>query len=147
MEIKRLREGDNLIAQNILQNFQDGIENGDALSSVNHLNDLLKNETCYLVAVLENNFAIGFALAYQFPSFYSKSPAAYLYDIEVLPDHRMKGIASVLITELHQHLKRNGVDEIWLGTAIENIPAQRLFSSTGAQKEAAAFYEYFYYLK
>ncbi|MEO6168893.1 MAG: GNAT family N-acetyltransferase [Chitinophagales bacterium] len=146
MEIRRLREGDSIIAQNILHSFQDGFQNGHTFPSVNHLNDLLKNETCYLMAALDNNFVIGFALAYQFPSFYSEAPTAYLYDIEVLPDHRMKGIGRALIAELHQHLKSNGVNEIWLGTAIANIPAQKLFNSTGAQKEGEAFYEYFYYL-
>jgi ribosomal protein S18 acetylase RimI-like enzyme len=89
----------------------------------------------------------GFALAYRFPCYYKEEHTAYLYDIEVLPTHRRKGIASRLINELKIHLKNDDVHEIWLGTGIENIAVQKLFDSTGAEKEQDTFYEYFYLLR
>jgi len=122
-------------------------DNDYKFPSAYYLNDLLKNDTCYLIAALENTNTLGYVLAYKFPSFHASENTAYLYDIEVLPDYRKKGIGRQLIEQMIKHLKNDGVNEIWLGTGVENIAAQRLFGSTEAHKEKETFYEYFYYLK
>ncbi len=147
MEIKRLREHDVSMAQTILKNFGENTGRDAVLPSFHHLSAFLSNKACYLIAALDNNVMLGFTLAYRFPSFYAEENTAYLYDIEVLPAHRKKGIGRLLIRHLLKELKKDGVSEIWLGTGVDNIPAQRLFSATSAQQEAETFYEYFYYLQ
>ena len=142
MEIKRLGTDDILIAANILENYRDSPDN--VLPSKEHINSLLENSTCYVIAALETDHPIGFALAYSFPSFQIEERIAYLYDIEVLPDHRNKGIGKQLINNLLMHLGKDGVKEIWLGTGVTNIPGQKLFTSTGAKKKEEIFFEYFY---
>ena len=119
MEIKRLRKDDSFIAEDILRNFVESPGKDHVLPSTNHLTDLLKNEGCYLLAALENNSTLGYVMAYRFPSFYASENTAYLYDIEVLPDHRKKGIGRQLIEQLVRQLKNDGVNEIWLGTGVE----------------------------
>lgn len=146
MEITRLKEGDFTLAEKIIITFPQDLSDNDIPASEKHIENLLVNENCYLLAAVDDQRIAGFALAYTFPSFYTTANTAYLYDIEVLPDYRKRGIGRKLIEQLHTALKKDNVNEIWLGTAIENAPAQKLFSSTGAEKEEEAFYEYFYYL-
>lgn len=144
MQVRRLRNEDILALQSILKNFD--VTGNNHLPSEAHLNSLLGNDTCYLIAALEPGNPIGYVLAYKFPSFYAAESTAYLYDIEVLPAHRNKGIGKQLIRLLMDHLARDGVTEVWLGTGINNSAAQKLFTGTGAEKEEETFYEYFYYL-
>jgi ribosomal protein S18 acetylase RimI-like enzyme len=145
MEIKRLTKDDVEIAEATFRQFGQDPTVESHSPSAKHLEGLLTNPTCYLLTAVDNNVIVGFTLAYRFPSFYEARQTAYLYDIEVLPGQRQKGIGRRLIEELIVQLKKDNVSEIWLGTAVENIPAQRLFSSTGAQKEEEIFREYIYY--
>jgi ribosomal protein S18 acetylase RimI-like enzyme len=146
MEIKRLKKGELEIAEATFRQFgQDpGVQSHSPFAK--HLEGLLSNPTCYLLAAVDDNVIVGFTLAYRFPSFYESKQTAYLYDIEVLPNERQKGIGRRLIEELLIQLKKDNVSEIWLGTALENIPAQKLFNSTGALKEEEIFQEYIYYI-
>jgi ribosomal protein S18 acetylase RimI-like enzyme len=69
-----------------------------------------------------------------------------LYDIEVSKNHRRKGIGTLLIKTVLEHLRSDNVKELWLGTGIENQEGQGLFSSTGAVKSQETFNDYTYYL-
>jgi ribosomal protein S18 acetylase RimI-like enzyme len=55
---------------------------------------------------------VGYALAYRFPSLYSADNLAYLYDIEVLPSQRKKGVGHKLIENILANLKADGVTEL-----------------------------------
>lgn len=142
MEIKRLQEQDAVTALQVLHTFA-GPNDGAPLASLDHVRNLLRNDACYVLAALENG-PCGFILAYRFPSFYADENTAYLYDIEVLPAYRKKGIGRLMVEQLLSLLKEDGVGEIWLGTATDNHPAQQLFGTTGAQKTDETFFEYFY---
>jgi ribosomal protein S18 acetylase RimI-like enzyme len=144
MIVRRLQAGDEQVAAAILKSINDQLLVG--MPSPSHFETFLGNDTCYVIAAIGESGVLGFALAYRFPSFYAAEQTAYLYDIEVLPEQRNRGIGKQLIAELLTHLKSDGVNEMWLGTAIDNFPAQRLFSITGAEKEEEQFYEYIYYL-
>lgn len=146
MEIKRLTKDDLEIAEATFRQFGQDPNVESHSPSAKHLEGLLTDPICYLLAAVDNNVIVGFTLAYRFPSFYETKQTAYLYDIEVLPNQRQKGMGRRLIEELLIQLKKDNVSEIWLGTAIENTPAQKLFSSTGAQKEKEIFEEYIYYI-
>jgi ribosomal protein S18 acetylase RimI-like enzyme len=145
MEVRRLTSKDAELAQTIISGFNPYQEEA-AFPPVGQIQGFLSNETCYLVAAMDDDMVVGYPLAYRFPAFFEKGNTAYLYDIEVLPRHRQKGIGKKLISELLRYLKPDGVTEVWLGTAVDNLPAQKLFQVTGAKKEEEVFSEYFYYL-
>ena len=95
---------------------------------------------------MQNEQLIGFALTYKFPSIFSSGDLAYLYDIEILPDQRRKGVGSMLMDFLLDHLKSIGVSELWLGTATDNIAAQALFGRKGGIKSDETFKEFIFQL-
>jgi ribosomal protein S18 acetylase RimI-like enzyme len=146
METRRLTFNDIPIVEEILKNLIDIADRGKPFPSMSHWKSLFNNPACYLIAALESGKSLGFALAYRFPSLYAEEEMAYLYDIEVLEAERKKGIGRQLITHLLEELKKDGTKSMWLGTEMDNIPAQQLYASTGAEKTGEIFYDYTYYL-
>jgi ribosomal protein S18 acetylase RimI-like enzyme len=118
------------------------IDNKEELASSNHLQQLLTDDRSYLFAAFLDGEVIGYALAYRFPSLYSSDYLAYLYDIEVKALHRKKGAGRLLMNTLLRYLKIDGVSELWLGTAINNVEGQALFSSAGGIRSNEIFNDF-----
>lgn len=114
--------------------------------STDHVTNLLSDDRTYLFAVKQEDTIIGYALAYRFPSLFDSDYLAYLYDIEVLHTHRRIGAGRLLMETLLQRLKADKVRELWLGTAIDNVAGQALFSRTGGIKSGETFNDYIYIL-
>ena len=106
----------------------------------------MNDDRTYLFAALSSDTVTGYALAYRFPSLYASEYLAYLYDIEVALKNRRQGIGRLLVDTLLAHLKLDGVKEVWLGTAVDNVEGQALFHATGALKSGETFNDYTYYL-
>jgi ribosomal protein S18 acetylase RimI-like enzyme len=115
--------------------------------SFEHLNKLLEDDRTYLFAAIDDEMVIGYALAYRFPSLFETSHLAYLYDIEVLAEHRRKGAGKMLINALRDRLKTDGVSELWLGTATDNTEGQALFTATGGVRSGETFHDFTFGLK
>ncbi len=128
-----------MIVNSIMDNL---IEDSDEKPSAKHLEKLLTDDRTYLLAAVLDNKVIGYALAYRFPSLYASDYLAYLYDIEVLEVYRRKGAGRLLMETLLTHLKSDGVSELWLGTATDNIEGQALFSATGGIKSGETFNDF-----
>jgi ribosomal protein S18 acetylase RimI-like enzyme len=146
MNIIKVSTSDSEIIADILANHIDPSDKTQTLPSLEHLHTLLADDRSYLFAAVDNSSVLGYALAYRFPSLYSSDYLAYLYDIEVSASFRRKGIGRLLIESVLQHLRRDGVKELWLRTGIDNGEGQGLFSATGAIKSGEAFNDYTYYL-
>jgi ribosomal protein S18 acetylase RimI-like enzyme len=146
MNIVKVGTADLEIINDILVNYIEAEDKEEQLPGVAHLHTLLNDDRSYLFAAIEENAVRGYALVYRFPSFYSSHYLAYLYDIEVSPLYRRKGIGTLLIQKVLEHLRHDNVKELWLGTAIDNAGGQGLFRATGAVKSEEAFNDYTYYL-
>ena len=146
MEVIKIKASDVEILNDILINHIDSSDRKSTRPSSEHLKMLLNDDRSYLFAALEDNAVVGYALVYRFPSLYSSAYLAYLYDIEVSADYRRKGIGKLLIQVTLEHLKLDNVNELWLGTGVDNPEGQGLFSSTGAIKSEEVFNDYTYYL-
>lgn len=120
------------------------INHADEKPTTAHLGTLLSDDRTYLFAVTSDENIIGYALAYRFPSLYASNYLAYLYDIEVLASHRRKGAGRILMETLLTNLKADGVTELWLGTATNNVEGQALFGSTGGIKSGETFNDFTY---
>lgn len=105
---------------------------------------MAEDDRTYIFIAYENEQAVGYALAYRFPYFYTEKSHAYLYDIEVTEQHRRKGIGRLLIQAVLDALKHDGCGELWLGTATDNVEGQALFGRTGAIKTGETFFDYTY---
>ena len=147
MHIIKVSKADVEIINDILVNHIDASDKKDVLPTLEHLQILLDDNRSYLFAAIEENSVRGYALAYRFPSLYSAGYLAYLYDIEVSENYRRKGIGRLLIEKVLEHLRRDNVKELWLGTGVDNQEGQGLFSATGAIKSEEAFNDYTYYLR
>ncbi len=143
LEIIKVEKGNAVIIDVIFENF---IDNSPEKLSEKHLKIFLTDDRTYLLAALQDNKVIGYALAYKFPSLYESNYLAYLYDIEVLETHRRKGAGRLLIKTLLELLKADGVSELWLGTATDNTEGQALFNSTGGIKSGETFNDFIYEL-
>jgi ribosomal protein S18 acetylase RimI-like enzyme len=144
MEIKKVTKHDIDIINDLLANHIDSSDFQGRLPTIAHLETLLDDDRSYLLAVVIDTKVVGYSLAYRFPSLYAIGNMAYLYDIDVVPEQRRKGIGRLLIETMISFLKQDDVVELWLGTAVDNSPAQRLFTATGAIKSGETFYDYTY---
>lgn len=146
MEVIRVKKNDIKIIIEIIANHIDIADKKEELPALSHFEKLFGDDRSYLFAAVNNDTVVGYPLAYRFPSLYASEYLAYLYDIEVSPDYRRNGIGRLLVETLLAHLTSDGVKEVWLGTAVDNVEGQGLFHSTGAIKSGETFNDYTYYL-
>jgi L-amino acid N-acyltransferase YncA len=146
MKVIRVRKNDLSIINEILTHHIEHSDKRVETPSLSHLEELMNDDRTYLFAALSSDMVTGNALAYRFPSLYASEYLAYLYDIEVGVKNRRQGIGRVLVETLLAHLKADGVREVWLGTAVDNVEGQALFHATGALKSGETFNDYTYYL-
>ena len=122
------------------------VDKEDVGPSPLHLQNLLADDRTYLLAALIDGGVIGYALAYRFLSLYASTQMVYLYDIDVIEQHKRKGAGRMLVETVKDIAKRDGVTELWLGTGTDNKEGQGLFSATGGVKTGETFNDYTYYL-
>jgi ribosomal protein S18 acetylase RimI-like enzyme len=146
-QLIRVTKNDLSIINEILIHLIDNSDRRAETPSSSYLEELLNDDRTYLFAALSNNRVTGYALAYRFPSLYAAEYLAYLYDIEVALESRRRGIGRLLVETLFAHLKLDGVKEVWLGTAVDNVEGQGFFNATGALKSGETFNDYTYYLE
>lgn len=146
MKVVRVEKNDLNIVRYIIQYLIDVSNRRDELPAPDYLEKLLADDRTYLLAAVVDQVVVGYTLAYRFPSLYAAEYMAYLYDIEVVPEHRRKGIGKLLVETLIEYVKLDGVKELWLGTAVDNEEGQGLFSTTGGIKSGETFNDYTYYL-
>jgi ribosomal protein S18 acetylase RimI-like enzyme len=138
-EIKRISISDLAILEKIQQEL---IDPELACKDVAHLTQLLADDRTYVWAAVQGAHIVGYALAYRFPALYGARYLAYLYDIEVLESHRRQGIGRGLMAAALAALKFDGVDEVWLGTATDNLEAQALFTAMGGTSSGETFLDF-----
>jgi len=63
-----------------------------------------------------------------------RGPAGVLHDLIVDPEHRGRGVGSLLLRAVLSHLRARGVPRVVLSTAWRNEAAQRLFERTGFRR-------------
>ena len=80
--------------------------------------------------------------AYRFPDLTRGGEIVYLYDIEVVAEHRRRGFGVALIRSLVASCEMENVKLIWAGTDSRNAAARRAFEVTGAELEGDSYVEY-----
>ena len=63
-----------------------------------------------------------------------RGAAGFIHDIAVEPSARRRGIAKALMNAAMEWLREHGAPRVLLGTAEQNVEAQRLFASLGFRR-------------
>ena len=96
--------------------------------SVENLNFFLKNaESLFVVAYSNKQFA-GMASA----KLLNKPNGdiwLYIDEVDVCEDKQRQGIGTALMRYLLKFAHESDCDEVWLGTEVDNLPANALYSS------------------
>ncbi len=103
---------------------------------------LQNKESVIFLAQDVHGRSVGFVQLY--PTWASLSMAAtwVLYDLYVVPAARRQGVARALLRRAARLGRESGAHSLSLETAIDNLPAQKLYESMGWQREVD-YFQYF----
>ncbi len=128
IEVKRLHIGDEALAANVLEIFF--LE-----SHHDYVETFLANPLNYLLIAYWENIVVGVLLGYELQRPETPQPKFFVYEMEVLEAQRGRGIGKALINQFKRYCKDRNASELFLITNRSNIPAMRLYSSTGGVQE------------
>ncbi|WP_158633037.1 GNAT family N-acetyltransferase [Dulcicalothrix desertica] len=127
--IKKLGKDESRLAQEAVILF---LDEGEKPISIEKMINLLNQENFYFVVAMKGEEILGRLYGYVFELPKDNGKEMYLYEIDVDKKYQRQGVARELIKFTLELSKCQGVDCIFVGTEAENIPAQRLYASTGA---------------
>jgi len=128
MDIKRLQPGDEAIAEQVMETFFLEPEH-------EYTTHFLENPLNYLLMAIWEGIPVGVLLGYQLQRPETARPKFFVYEMEVLDAQRGRGIGKALINAFKDICQEHNGTEIFLVTNRSNIPAMRLYESTGATPE------------
>ncbi|MBD0333551.1 MAG: GNAT family N-acetyltransferase [Chitinophagaceae bacterium] len=142
-QLKKVSCSDVRLFQDLLSLWQleDGIINA-VLPGQDYLLQLLSKDTFHLIVALSENTVIGGLTAFEIPTYFKEGTEMFLYEIGVDKKYRQKGIATAMIEMLIEICKERAIQELYVGTEVENLAAQKLYSSTGGKKEDVVWFTY-----
>jgi GNAT superfamily N-acetyltransferase len=82
----------------------------------------------------ERGPAVGFATLYWSWSTLRAGRIAVMNDLYVVPEARGMGVGAALIDACRERCRERGMSRLEWSTAQDNVPAQRLYDSIGAQR-------------
>jgi aminoglycoside 3-N-acetyltransferase I len=140
MTLKRLRKKDLEIARKMFTQF---LNEGEIVSDDQHLLRLLGKKSFYAVVALLGDTIVGRLIAFELEMYHDNAKEVYLYEIDVEPAYQNQGIGSQLVAFTKRICEQRGVAYMFVGTAADNLPAQKLYAKTGGILEGhLPHYEY-----
>lgn len=118
-----------------------------ALATYDGLGDagglLADPRTLFLVA-FDGDRPVGFVLAYDLPRRHGDPSNLFVYEVDVVPTHRRRGIASALLARLSEIARERGIRAGFLTTEPDNDAANALYRSVGgtSQPDVLWVFEY-----
>lgn len=98
---------------------------------------LANTANCLLVAEAAGELA-GFVVAYRLDRLDRSAAQLFVYEIDVAPEFRRRGVGTRLMQQIGQLVEDEGLMEAFVVTDRGNVPAHRLYSRTGATLEGDA---------
>ena len=92
-------------------------------------------ESVVFFALLDDGTPAGFTQLYPIFSSTAMQRAWLLNDLFVAPVARRAGVGRALLERAHAFAQETHAKELMLQTAVDNIPAQRLYESLGWQRD------------
>jgi len=98
---------------------------GDALRS------FLDDSNCYLLLALWADRVVGSLNGFRLRQPHRAKPAFLLYEIDVRPDFRNRGVGKTLINSFTTEARAAGASEVWTVTNMSNAPAMTMYMACG----------------
>ena len=125
MEIRRLEPRDAGLAQALVRAFKRSAPGAE------HLRAWLADARCVLLAALERGAPVGWVYGYELPRIDGTQPMYLLYEIDVAPAHRRRGIGAALLAHIVEQARALGATRVTLLTDGDNARAQALYRRLG----------------
>ena len=104
-----------------------------------YLEGLLRSDHFIALAALQDGAVIGGLAAYELKKFERERSEIYIYDLAVIVEHRRRGIATELITQLKTIAKARGAYVIFVQADLADDPAIALYSKLGTREDVLHF--------
>jgi ribosomal protein S18 acetylase RimI-like enzyme len=101
-----------------------------------HLRPFLARPENVLIVAEEDGAPVGFLVAYVLDRVDRQRTMVCLYEIDVAPARRRRGIGRAMVTELLTVCRRGNAMKVWVVASRSNAAALRLYASTGARAES-----------
>lgn len=111
-------------------------------TSDDYLRNLLSREDFHVLIARHNERIVGGLTAYELPMYKEELNELFLYEIGVEDSYRKKGIAKNLIEALIKIGQAKRIREMYVGAMADNVPAIKLYTSTGGKAAQVAWFEY-----
>jgi len=95
------------------------------------LDQFLKDPACYLVLAVENSVVVGSLNGYSLKHPNLSRPQFLLYEVDVRPDCRRKGVGEALVKTFMKHAQGENAFEIWVLSNESNKAAIELYQKCG----------------
>lgn len=140
---KQLADTDVHLLKQLLTVFGEAFEEVEAYTSNipndDYLRSLLSKQHVLVLAALDGDAVVGGLVAYELEKFEQDRRELYIYDLAVAPEHRRKGIATQLISELKQLAKTRDAYVIFVQADQDDEPAIKLYESLGKKEDVHHF--------
>lgn len=144
LEIRKLSHSDIDYFIELIQVFDDVFEREDrSLPGKDHLQNLLAKDNFLIFAALVNNTIVGGLTAYILQQYYSALPLVYIYDVAVKTRFQRQGIGKLLMSNIIDYCKKNGMEEVFVQADFEDSYAIDFYHSTGATSQQTVHFSYF----
>ena len=134
MEVKRILSDDDLdslVAD--INSAQWDAANEISLYDVDALHAYLNRQDTVFMACYDNaggtSILMGIASSRIEIKPYDHELWLYVDEVDVCADHRQKGAGKLIMKTLIQFAEDNNCEELWLGTEVDNAPANALYRS------------------
>ncbi|MCZ7664661.1 MAG: AAC(3)-I family aminoglycoside N-acetyltransferase [Thermoleophilia bacterium] len=119
--------------------FDDVETYGSARPGRAYLERLLRSETFLALAALQEGEVVGGLAAYELRKFEQERSEIYIYDLAVAREHRRRGIATALISELARIARARGAWVIFVQADLGDEAAIALYTKLGRREDVLHF--------
>ena len=127
--IERLGFDDAARAERAVRTFK------TASRAASSLETFLRNPSNYLLVAEQDGEAVGFLTAYRLERADREASQMFVYEVEVAPAWRGRGLASALMEKIKDLARAEGMFEAFVLTSRGNDAARRLYTRTGGVVE------------
>lgn len=132
MKVRRLRVGDEELAASIVNAVRLEEDVQWQVMDAALMDGFLANESNYLVAAYDDDGTpAGFVLGYRLNRMDSIKNMMYVHEVSVVENRRRQGVGKAIMGEMIRICRAEGFVKMFLGTDKDNLPANRLYSTTG----------------
>jgi ribosomal protein S18 acetylase RimI-like enzyme len=99
------------------------------------LSTFLADPACYLLLAVEGCRVVGSLNGYALRPPHRREPQFLLYEIDVRPGCRNRGVGRALVERFVAEARAAGAFEVWVVTGESNRPAMALYARCGLRRE------------